>query len=272
MKKKLTASLLCLSLLLIMLLGSTLAWFTDESGTVNTMTVGNVKIAQHQKERGGAAVTTNRPLFPVTNEAKGNVTTYTGGFNLLDPAYNALDNIVTIENTGVLSAYVRTVFAFEMLKKTVMENGQATTQWVNPIETDVLHLNVNETFDVQGNPVQSVDFGATPVVFYKYENGTYGTDAANATAAYVVGVYTYTNALLAGQTTNPSLLQFYLDKTVNNEFYEQVGNQYDILVLSQAVQTQGFANAATAFDAAFPLNATTAAEWFRTYAPAPTNP
>ena len=246
MKKKLTASLLCLSLLLIMLLGSTLAWFTDESGTVNTMTVGNVHIKQYQMDRGGADVNPNgRPLFPVTNETKSNETTFAGDFNLLNPAYNTLDNIVTIENTGVLSAYVRTVFAFEMLKTTVEVNGEETTQWVNPIGTKV-HLNVNGELTF-------------PRVEFEH-NGV----------RYVVGVYTYTNALLAGQTTNPSLLQYYLDRTVGNEFYDQVGAQYDILVLSQAVQTQGFESAAIAFDAAFPLNATTAAEWFGTYAP--TNP
>ena len=239
MKKKLTASLLCLSLLLIMLLGSTLAWFTDESGSVNTMTVGNVKIAQHQKERGGAAVTTNRPLFPVTNEAKGNVTTYTGAFNLLDPAYNALDNIVTIENTGVLSAYVRTVFAFEMLETTVMDNeGNPTTQWVDPIGTKV-HINVNGTLTYPG-----VEFEHDGV-------------------RYVVGVYAYEAMLLPGQTTNPSLLQFYLDKTVNNEFYDQVGAQYDILVLSQAVQTQGFESAQQALNTAFgEVNSANATTWF----------
>lgn len=243
MKKKLTASLLCLSLLLIMLLGSTLAWFTDESGSVNTMTVGNVHIQQYQMDRGGADVNPNgRPLFPVTNETKSNETTFAGNFNLLDPAYNALDNIVTIENTGVLSAYVRTVFAFEMLETTVMENGVPTTKWVNPIGTKV-HLNVNGTLTYPG-----VEFEHDGV-------------------RYVVGVYTYTNALLAGQTTNPSLLQYYLDSTVGNEFYDQVGAQYDILVLSQAVQIQGFDSAADAFTAAFPLTEANAARWFDTYAP-----
>ena len=64
MKKKLTASVLCLALLLIMLLGSTLAWFTDESGTTNTMTVGNVKIQQNETNASGAAFEQNQHMYP----------------------------------------------------------------------------------------------------------------------------------------------------------------------------------------------------------------
>lgn len=244
MKKKLTASLLCLSLLLIMLLGSTLAWFTDESGSVNTMTVGNVHIQQYQKDRANNDFDPNHPLFPVTSTADSLVEIGGKNFAFLSTQYNAVDQIVTIKNTGVLSAYVRTVFAFEMLETTVMDNeGNPTTQWVNPIATGVVHLNVNGTLTF-------------PSVEFDY-NGV----------RYVVGVYTYTDALVAGETTDPSLLQIYLDSNVGNEFYDQVGAKYDVLVLSQAVQIQGFDSAADAFTAAFPLTEANAARWFGTYAP-----
>ena len=51
MKKRLIASVTCLSLLLVMLLGSTMAWFTDTTDVAhNTMVVGNVEIEQYEEE------------------------------------------------------------------------------------------------------------------------------------------------------------------------------------------------------------------------------
>jgi hypothetical protein len=61
--------------------------------------------------------------------------------------------------------------------------------------------------------------------------------------------------LPAGETTRPSLLQTLLYKTVTNEDCEAIdgnGNgTFDIIVLSQAVQTAGFADASTALEEAF---------------------
>ena len=51
MKKKLIASVTCLCMLLVMLLSSTLAWFTDSEMSHNTMTVGNVEIKQIEQYR-----------------------------------------------------------------------------------------------------------------------------------------------------------------------------------------------------------------------------
>lgn len=281
MKKKLMASILCLSLLLIMLLGSTLAWFTDDVGTTNTMVVGNVKILQHERNQAGTDFENNQPMFPtVIKDAT--LPKDTNGFWKADALNNEIDKIVTVENDGDSAAYVRTVFAFEMM----LVNGQ----WENPltnVEADAstnteanpaeVVLNVNETFDDQGNKVQYIDFGTNAVIIYKHtENGkvVYNTTEAGAEAAYVVGVYTYFEALQkkddkdsngnALDVSAPSLLQFYLADHVGNEFYKAVGEDgYQILVLSQAVQTQGFDGAEQALTEAFgEFNATNAVAWF----------
>lgn len=279
MKKKLMASILCLSLLLIMLLGSTLAWFTDDVGTTNTMVVGNVKIEQHEKYRDETGVLIEwtdayKPaMFPVVPKGDGqtmagaNVTIDNTGYALYNQNQNVIDKIVTVENTGDSAAYVRTVFAFEMMKK---DDGSGNITWENPLDQakTKVHLNVNEP--------EKLVFANTAVVIYKYQNGTYGVDSTNAVAAYVVGVYTYQDALAAPaentpSVSTPSLLQVYLDKSVGNEFYDAVGTDgYQILVLSQAVQTQGFeaeqngrSAAEVALDTAFgAVNAENAAEWF----------
>ena len=279
MKKKLMASILCLSLLLIMLLGSTLAWFTDDVGTTNTMVVGNVKIDQHEQYRNDGVLTNwtdayKPAMFPVVPKGDGqtmagaNVTIDNTGYALYNQNQNVVDKIVTVENTGDSAAYVRTVFAFEMMA--IKDNNGNITDWENPLDQTKtkVHLNVNEP--------EKLVFGNTAVVIYKYQDGTYGVDATNAKAAYVIGVYTYQNALAAPTDGNrsistPSLLQVYLDKSVGNEFYDAVGEDgYQILVLSQAVQTQGFeaeqngrSAAEVALDTAFgAVNAENAAEWF----------
>ena len=227
MKKKLTASVLCLALLLIMLLGSTLAWFTDESGTTNTMTVGNVKIQQYQKDRSNNAFDPVQKMFPaVINNGLGGTVSKQDGFWNTAEINNEIDNIVTVENIGSEAAYVRTLFAFEM------RNG------VDVIGTDVF-LNVND------NGIVKTDW----VIEVKG-------------VKYAVYSYTYANALAAKATSTPSLLQFYLAGHVNNDFSADVGGHYDILVLSQAVQEAGFTSADLAFNAAYPLSETNATAWF----------
>ena len=50
-RKKLTALIMVLALALTTLVGGTLAYFTDTDDAVNTMTLGNVHIEQHEYQR-----------------------------------------------------------------------------------------------------------------------------------------------------------------------------------------------------------------------------
>lgn len=152
-------------------------------------------------------------------------------------ADNTLNNVVDLAVTVTMDtdsqdAYVRTVFAFEMEK--------VDDQWVNPFPNDVTKVD---------NGIQM-----TNVEFVKGE------------VKYVVGYYTYSSVLTAGDTTAPSLEQVYLNSTVGNEFSTAVNGQYEILARSQAVQTQGFDSAQTALDTAFGAitteNAAEIASWF----------
>ena len=82
------------------------------------------------------------------------------------------------------------------------------------------------------------------------------------------GSWRHENGILpANETTYPNLSQVYIKSAATNEDIEKIdGNdngKLDILVLSQAVQADGFANANAAFEAAFGVvNATNAANWF----------
>ena len=118
MKKKLIASITCLCMLLVMLLSSTLAWFTDQQFTQSSMTVGKVRIEQK-------------------------VDTDTKNIRPNDP----FKHTVTVKNSGNEDCYVRTIFAFEdgtytdkkgeeqnVLKQITLNDGQ---QIVIPGVTDL---------------------------------------------------------------------------------------------------------------------------------------
>lgn len=251
--KKTLAIILAMALLCIMAVGTTLSYFTDEDFDQNTMTVGKVGITQ--KVNGNENGVMSAPMFPVTAEPDddGLVPEGNNGINL---------NVVVSLKNNSQSAYVRTVFAFEM-----MWNG---TKWVNPLELNTedytpVHYVVNNGVTIDF-PKDNNEY----LVIYKNSNGEYSANATGATAAYVVGAYTYGE--LASNATASSLKQVYLDSEVGNDFSDAIGGEYEILVLSQAVQTQGFAGAGgktaaevaldTAFGAITAENATEIAKWF----------
>ena len=247
MKKKLTASLLCLSLLLIMLLGSTLAWFTDDVSTTNTMTVGNVKIEQYEKDRLGNNFKQNQNLFPavIMPDQSGKLPKDENGLWLDANINNELDKIVTVQNTGVSDAYIRTVFAFET-RPIYVENSTAIYGYLN-----WEYIGVNGAMEFLW-----VDEAKTPLTFTR--NGV----------EYALAVYYYKGVegdgiITKDEITEPSMRQFFLSPHANNEFFTLVDGTYEILVLSQAVQTQGFESAQQALDMAFgEVNSANAITWF----------
>ena len=255
-KKKVTTLALAAVLAGVALVGGTMAYFMDTDSATNVMTVGNVSIEQREWQRGGedgntiVAFVENKKLAPVTGD------TFSGydssitvdGYTVaaFSNDINVVDKIVNVKNTGTEEAYVRTVYAFEMLE-------DADGNLIDPVNTTLMTV-VNAGLDNQG------------ILWPKDGDGQYITINVNNTN-YIVGVYYYRNEskLAADEISHPSLEQIYLTKNVGNEFYEQLGDdhKYDILVLSQAVQTQGFADAKTALDTAFgEVNAVKATEWF----------
>ena len=94
MKRQLFTSVLCVVLLLVMLMATTLAWFTDREYNVNTMVAGKISI--EQKEYSDAAHT-------VEFENKKFV---------MMPSQTVVKEVV-VTNTGNQPCYVRTLFAFE---------------------------------------------------------------------------------------------------------------------------------------------------------------
>ena len=241
--------LMCTAYVLVaaLAIGGTIAYLQDTDSDVNVMTLGNVSIEQIEQERDAngnlVPFTQAKPLYPAVYEgdqlymvpADQQPVSSVKDWEVTPINENVIDKIVTVKNTGKSEAYVRTIIAFET------DNATDNTAW------NKMHQIVNRNRETV----------AQSVLEYVEIDGV----------GYVILMYTYKAALAPGETSMPSLKQVYMNKEVTNEDCEAVdGNKngvYDILVISQAIQTEGFDNAATALNTGFgELNAENVAKWF----------
>lgn len=141
-----------------------------------------------------------------------------------------ISKIVTVKNTGKSDAYFRTLIAFEDLPN-------SETFGINFGFTDVAYT--------------IVPWGGEPVAIE-----IDGVD-------YVVYEFIHKTVLTAGAASKPSLYKVEMATTATNEDMKALGDTYDILVLSQAIQSEGFENAQAALDIGFgDVTAENAAKWF----------
>ena len=244
--KNILLSGLSLVLVAALAIGGTVAYLQDDDSDVNVMTLGNVSIEQIEQEYNEAGklvdFTQAKPLMPYVGTL--------GWKSTNNYAYrsftmnNVVDKYVSVKNTGKSDAYVRTLIAFEM--------GEMTTaEWAEAIGVSINSATSTRT-EFAGTWSWSAFDAAAMVIEVDGHN-------------YVLYVATHQNAVKPGETTIPSLLQVYLSKNATNEDVEKIdgnGNgTYDILVVSQAVQVAGFADAETALNAAFGDITTTNHPW-----------
>ena len=234
---------LSLVLSLALATGGTLAYLSDTDADVNTMTLGSVYIVQNEQERDAQGdlvpYTQDKPLYPAVFDgdsipwapAEKWPTKDDQAWKVVADNELVIDKFVTVTNTGKSEAYVRTFIAYEG-DETYGPNG------------DFIHIVHNTT---------NVD----PAIIFK-DHGVITVDGV----AYTVFSYTYPTALQPRDTTIPSLKQVYMNKDANNDVVAKYGEKYEIRVVSQAVQTNGFADAQTALDQAFPVSETALVEWF----------
>lgn len=267
--KKALVLLLVMAITVSLSVGLTLAYLQDTDDDVNVMTLGNVKIRQHEYERalnddGTFALVTSdsgegyklkeftqdKPLYPAvgtpnlldetvvyfdqlsSGKAKGHQAPLTG-------LNNVQDKFVLVENIGKSSCYVRTIIAYEVGKLT-----DAFSSLIVAIHNQSWSGTQMDIVEIEGNNYQIVE--------YVYQ----GSDSRHIGGIVPAGEYTFN-----------SLAQIYLESKATNEDVLAIdgnGNgKYDILVLSQAMQTQGFADAQTALDTGFgDVTPETAQAWF----------
>ncbi|MBE5787649.1 MAG: hypothetical protein E7324_08940, partial [Clostridiales bacterium] len=225
---------LCIVLAVAMATTGTIAYLQDSASDVNVMTMGNVKIEQIEQERDENGdltdFTQGKPAMPAVGPIGWADEHLVVGDHevkvFTEDLKNVIDKIVTVKNTGRSDAYIRTIIAIEA------PNGDPN---------DLLHVNHNH-----------VDYVQAPSWTLITLDGV----------EYVYACYTYKDILAPGEVSAPSLIQLFLDSKATNEDIEAFGEEWEVIVLSQAVQAAGFDDAATALNEAFgEANVQNVTEW-----------
>lgn len=272
MSKMKKVLLMCTAYVLVaaLAIGGTIAYLQDTDSDVNVMTLGNVSIAQHEYQRATnddgsyktgtidnvtsyvlEAFEQAKPLLPIVGDPSASsvgwdntvvrmtqVDSY--GSMQVFAGKNAQDKFVTVENTGKTDAYIRTIVAIE----------------VGSTDGSLIGTSLHSTWKSKDVGTISIDGRNYMVIEYAYVGGQLSD-----------GSWRHEGGILpAGDTSYPNLSQVYLKSVATNEDMAAIdgnGNgTLDILVLSQAVQAAGFADAKTALDTAFGKSSENAAKWF----------
>ena len=252
MKKKITAIFLCVALVAIAVVGASLAYFTDTDSAKNTFTVGNVKIqlleSSLHRENAGVAngATSDSELWSdVAKEGTGNTSKYKAGDTFYtdaqieaDAAQYSCEDIKLnpgqsyhkmpyVKNTGNNDAYIRIrVMIPANLDTAILNSSMYTTTALN-----------NKEFT------------------YAYDNsGTVDRDGIK----YNVYTFTRIDTLAPGELTYWNVWgTIHMDADVTNEEIEGLFGEgkayadgtFPVLVEADAIQADGFADAAAAWAA-----------------------
>lgn len=270
MKKKITAIFLCVALVAIAVVGASLAYFTDTKAAKNTFTVGNVKIEllesqYHRVNAGkGNAVGETEPLMGgylwaadvdmqgtpentpnyVTSgevwngqyfsdaQIEADAATYKDGYfakhsqNMV-PGANVRKNPY-VKNTGASDAYIRIRTLIPVSLFDVIDNGPSywTTTAMN--EGQVTSNAVN-TYNTSGaTAVKQVERDG--IMYYEYD-------------------FTFVKAVKPGELTFWNVWgNIAINKDATAEDLANV-KSFDVIFEADAIQADGFADAAAAFAA-----------------------
>lgn len=245
-KKKILVLALVLILLSFAIAGGSLAWYSTVGKATNVITVGSINVAQLETDELGQPFEQGQMLIPVSDHREVQA----------DP--NFIHKIVAVKNTGNNPAYVRTWIAIPAQLEGMLCYLTDSVHWLAPTD--------RVTGSISG-------------------------------VSYSAYCYTYKDILAPGETTAPLLEGVYLDPAVdildnpatdstNLEFctlaaegsyvfsgYEILdasgtplaGKLVDLLVSTQAVQSENFDNRTMALEMAFGKpNVSTAVPFFHT--------
>ena len=267
MKKKVTALCLCVALLAVAVVGASLAYFTDTKSATNTFTVGNVKIdlieSKYHREGndnsgdtsipdpthkvvaddGMKYVTTGHTMF-TNDEIKADAAQYSDyigkhGSNMV-PGRNFAKCPYVI-NTGANDAYIR-------IRVMIPHDGDVDNG-------GIINAMFCSTATSSGEFQQGANGENWPVVEangYTDENGL----------KYDVYTFTRTEPLKAGAMTEWNVWNFVgigknvtnadIEKAIENDVITKTETgalSLNVLVQADAIQAEGFADAAAAWAA-----------------------
>ncbi len=238
-KRKLLSLALSLSMVAILAVGGTLAYFTDTDAKVNTFTVGNIDI-ELVENFGDNNPETPEELVPATGSAQAGT------------LKNGVTKEVSVKNTGSKEAYVRVHIAIP----NILDDGAETFD----ASANLLHFNYDKTSVGEGKWDWSKTTGAAYEGDWNYYEQTIDG------VLYNVYVVTYESKLAAGtETPEKAMHQVYLESTATQEDIEKanetLGANWQILVLAEGTQTDGFDDAYAALNTAFGVPGEYTVDW-----------
>lgn len=259
MKKKLTLVATSVLLVAALVIGGTLAYFTDTDSADNKFTTakGGVKIElieQQRGENGLEAFEQDKTLAPIVGSAQGTKDGYG-----MTTAGNYVDKIVTVKNLAE-NAYVRVYIAVPA----ALENNDASK--------NILHWNIGNKFTAAGNYTgnsNTTDY-TTNMGSIVQLSGTTKIDGID----YNVYYQTYKKVLSKNEVTGSAfMVGLYLDENVDrtvtkntddtdtvkwtingNAINFDLDNGVIIPVHAVGVQAAGFTDADAAINAGFGAN------------------
>ena len=246
MKKKLTLVVTCIVMVAAMVIGGTLAYFTDTDNATNTFTVGNVKI----------------DLIEVFDENNAQ----------LMPGKN-VNKDVSIKNVGTNDAYVWYLWKIPAdLDSIDGTTGTNNALHVNSLGSTWDKYRENKDYWADGQ-TEAVAFEKTwdhdPETELDLTAGPEGylyTETIDSVEYHVYAVL-YHGVLKAGEETTQAMTKVYLDKSVNQDevgYYQiytkgdnagqkhylpSLPNNAQIIVEAYAIQAEGFADVYAAYKA-----------------------
>ena len=238
-KKKMVTVCLVVALMAVFAIGGSLAYFTDTDAKANVFTTGNVDI-QLNENFGDNDPATPEKLVPATGSAQAGT------------LKNGITKEVTVKNIGSEKAYVRVHIAIPQ----ILDNGDPDFD----AGKNVLHFNYASDSIGQGK----WDWSKTAGTPYEGDWNYYETTIDN--VKYNVYVVTYETALASGvETPEKAMHQVYIDSKVSNSditaIKKVLGNNWQIKVIAEGAQAEGFDNAYAALNAAFGVPGTYDVDW-----------
>jgi len=231
MKKKILTIALVVALIAVAA-GGTLAWFTAEDSVANTFTVGSVKIEIHEngEPTDEDTITFEEPFIPVVN--------------MDDPAAdeNYIPKVVTVQNTGANAAYIRTHIAIPTDLVGYLYLDLSASGWTRLADSTATVDGVSYTvFSYNYDTAVKPDEFTTELLTGAYLGSSVDlVEDANGNLVFALrkgGKVTETSAFVAHKKAD--------DGTYTSE-------KVTILVASEAIQAQGFSDAAAALSSGFP--------------------
>ncbi len=264
-KKTILVAAIAVMLVAALVVGGTLAYFTDKDNATNTFTVGNVDIQLIEQQRkldaDGNKTTEleafqqNQHLYPIVGSAQGKDGDDQSNLDAIGVpvAKNYVDKIVTVKNTGSEAAYIRAYFAIP-----------AALDSADPSK-NVLHYNDGNRYLTAEENNNKPGWFSTAGYEWKWAETPF--QATIDGIKYNVYYADFYQAVPAGETTYRFLTGVYLDKSFDMKddgayaFGQKLTldegwdwSKVSCPVFAVAVQAEGFGSASEAMDAAFGAN------------------